>query len=133
MKRSRFALAAVLVLGSACAQVGMAQDGKSHDGNWVAQYPQRKNDNMLEAVVVLRGSTGTWNVTPPSVRAKNPCLGRDYPVTVVAASGDSIELAVHGSKALTGCSDLSVKLKRIDETTLEGLIDDTRKVTLKRQ
>jgi len=133
MKRSGFGLAAALVLGSVCAPVGMAQDSKPHDGSWVAQYPQRKNNNMLEAVVVLRGSTGTWNVTPPSMRAKNPCLGRDYPVSVVAESADSIELAVHGSKALTGCSDLSVKLKRVDEKTFEGLIDDTRKVTLKRQ
>ena len=133
MKGFQFAMATALVLSSTFGSLAIAQEKISLDGRWLAEYPRRNNATMLEAVVVLKGSSGTWNVTPPSVRARNPCLGRDYPIAVIAESAESVDLAVRGSQALTGCSDLSVKLKRIDDKTLEGLIDDTRKVTLKRQ
>ena len=134
MKRSARSMAA-LVLLSFCVPAGLAQEKKPHEGEWLAQYPPRNNPNniLLVALVVLKGSGGTWNVKPPSMRNKNPCLGRDYPVAVVAETADSVELAVYASKALTSCTDHTVKLKPIDDKTLEGLIDDERKVTLKRR
>jgi hypothetical protein len=124
---------AVGVLLALCALAAAAQEKKAYDGEWLAQYPTRNGNRVLEAVVVLNAAGGTWRIEPPTVRSKNLCLGIDYPVTVTQDSGESLHLSVQASKALTGCRDLSVNLKRVDDRTLQGLIDDVRKVTLKRR
>jgi hypothetical protein len=53
-------------------------------------------------------------------------------VTVVAYAAPDLKLRVDGSKALAGCPDFDVLLKRVDENTYEAQFDDGRRLKFSR-
>ena len=49
------------------------------------------------------------------------------------ASTDELVFKIMRSKSLKGCKDQIATLKRVNETTLQGELDDGRKLTLVRE
>lgn len=57
-------------------------------------------------------------------------IGLPAPIAIQHASPDELVFEVNRSKVLKGCKDNIVTLKRVNETTLQGELDDGRKLTL---
>lgn len=119
-----FALAALVSLSSIAQQTGPLS------GSWMAKCNTSSGIPRV-AKVVVRDDSGTWQ-TQASV-IDNMCVGRVMPLSVGKVEPDSFELSVAGSKALAGCEDWVVQMKRVDEKTFEGKWSDGRKVLLMRQ
>ena len=83
-----------------------------------------------EAVLQINGSAGTWE---QQIKVRNnPCVGREVSIAVTAVADTELEVHIFNSKSLTGCTDSTIKAKRVDGRTLEGTFEDGRKVTLVR-
>ena len=118
-----------VMLGMSFVFAALAQQNSPYDGTWRAKFTGERGTPEDAALVVNAGS-GTW--TNSRRRAADPCLGRTTPITVSRATGDELEFAVEGSKALLGCSDFIVSARRVDNSTLEGKYSDGRRISLVR-
>lgn len=109
--------------------VVQAQPSPGLDGKWLAKFSSPRGDPR-EAILIINGSAGTWE---QQIQARNnPCVGREVPITVTAASGTDLEVQILNSKGLAGCSDGIIKAKRVDDKKFEGTLEDGRKVVLVR-
>lgn len=82
----------------------------------------------------IAASEGTWRMSMlGSKGAKNPCLRRDFPVTVEARSATELFVDINGASVLKGCITTSGVLTSADGNTLEGALKDGRKVKLNRK
>jgi hypothetical protein len=125
VRRILISIAALFLFASAAAQ-----EPAPFDGKWLAKFSTERGE-AREAVLNVKGTSGTWQV---QTRARgNPCVGLEAPVTATVVSASELELKFHNSKALTGCTDNGAKVRRVDDKTLEGTLDDGRKVSLVRQ
>ncbi len=86
------------------------------DGKYKATW--ESNGKPFEAELVIEGNAGTWNAHAQNVR--NPCVGREYPIAVKTNSDEVILIDLLGSKALQGCPDTLLKLKRGEPGVLLG-------------
>jgi len=96
----------------------VAQQGSPLNGNWVAQFTAPNGMRVAAKVVIRDGHSGTWQV-----QGRNPnnnCVGLEMPVSVGKVEPDGFEFAVAGSKALAGCEDFVVQMKRADDKRFEG-------------
>ena len=110
------ALATALSSGSVTAY---AQDANSIDGKWTVKFTN-KAGNSYEAWLELKGASGQYQLSPHPQRGKSdPCDKVAAPVSV-GRSGEELVVIVKYSEALRGCSDRTIKLKKINEQTLEG-------------
>ena len=117
-----------LALGLVALQSN-AQQSNPYNGSWLATL---NNDRGVpeQYEVVVTELTGTWRAT--QLRAKNPCRGLTMPVAVTSATATDFEFSINGSKVLSGCSDLTVSVKRTNDKMMEGQVNDGRKITLVR-
>jgi hypothetical protein len=119
--------------GALLGSIAFAQGLNPYNGTWIAKF-QDKRGGAQEAELVVKDDGGTWKIwgTPRDTK-RNPCIGRDLPITVGLASAAGLAFRIEGSKALTGCPDGRVTLKRVDDKTLEGQFGDGRTLTLVRE
>lgn len=118
-----------LALVASVVLTSFAQQNNPYNGNWLAKFTT-SNGRPVEAEVIVKDAAGTWTRTD---RNRNPCAGLNMPIAVARATASEFEFSINGSKMLTGCSDVTVTLKRIDDKTLEGQNSNGRKITLVRQ
>jgi len=112
------------------AVAGFAQQPNPYNGTWRVEFASQK-DVVREGEVVIKDEAGSWQV----LRHKkgNPCAGREAPVSIQLATEVGLVFAVNASKVITGCKDQVVTLKRVDDRTLQGTMDDGREITMVRQ
>lgn len=134
--RKRYDMNTLKLLGLGGALLGsiaFAQGPNPYNGKWLAKF-QDKRGGAQEAELSVKDDGGTWKVWGTSRDTKrNPCIGRDLPITVKLASTEGLAFRIEGSKVLAGCPDGSVTLKRVDDKTLEGQFGDGRTLTLVRE
>lgn len=110
--------------------VAMAQEPNPYSGTWHASLEVQKGV-IREGTVILKDQDGTWDIT--AQKMKNPCVGRPSPIVIQRTSTDELVFEINRSKALKGCKDNIAIMKRVNETTLQGKLDDGRKLTLVRE
>ncbi len=113
------------------ASVAHAQEEHSYDGTWLAQYTSRNSGRAEEATLIIKGKVGTWQ-NRRGFRKGDRCIGLEFPVEVTRATATELEVNTYGSKVLTGCSDDTLALKRVDDKTLKGVRNESP-LTLTRQ
>jgi hypothetical protein len=133
------AIPAALLAGAfacACASASAQDAAPSYDGTWAATY-SNAGGREFGAELVLKGDSGTWRNFAgrgDAMLAKNnPCLMRDFPVTVRKSTADELTFFVEGSKAVAGCKDFTATLKRVDADTLDGTFGGAWKVHVARK
>jgi hypothetical protein len=117
------------LLASALSLAAYAQQPHSFNGTWKAQYTARSGA-AREGTVVITDTTGTWDMAVQ--RSSNPCVGRAYPISVTPLSASEVQIVIHRAKTLPGCKDSAARLRRVNDNTLEGEVDDLS-LTLVRQ
>jgi hypothetical protein len=105
----------------------LAQKASPFEGKWTGTL-QTAGGRGLPIEAVFDAAGGKWRIVASS--KENPCMNRDLPLTITNQSAVELVFALNGSKALAGCSDATIALKLIDTKTLEGAVDDGRKVRL---
>ena len=108
----------------------LAQSPNPYDGTWAVSFDGQRTAD-LEGTVVVKDGGGMWKVLAKS--RKNPCIGREAPITVKTASADELVFEINRSKVLTGCEDLTMKFKKVDGTTLSGKTSSGAVILLTRQ
>jgi len=119
------ALAALVV-----ADPAVAQTDNPFNGNWKISFDGTRTVD-LDGTVVVKGDGGTWDIVAQS--RKNPCLGREYPITVQKASGEELVFTVNRAATLTGCKDSTYTFRKVDDKTLKGELGDGRAASLTRR
>ena len=110
--------------------VALAEDQNPYSGTWHVNTVSNKGDPR-EGSVILKEQEGTWKINWMNV--KNPCTGIRAPIVIKDASADGLVFEILKSRALRGCGDYVATLKRVNEMTLQGELDDGRKLTLVRE
>lgn len=123
MNQTSVALFLSFILSSSA----FAQPANPYNGTWTVSFDGNKTAD-LEGTVVVDDGGGTWKVTARA--RKNPCVGREAPITVQTASPEELVFEVNRSKVLTGCKDWTMKFKKVDDKTLTGEFTDGRAVSL---
>ena len=124
-------ITAWLVIGTLLASPAvMAQEANPYSGTWRASVVNKQGETR-QGTVVLAGQEGNWDITYQNV--KNPCTGIRAPIVIRDTSEDKLVFEVVRSRSLKGCKDNIATLQRVNDTTLEGELDDGRKLTLTRE
>ena len=120
-----------LVIGPllACA-AAWAQEANPYSGTWQVSLVNNKGEHR-EGTVILADRDGTWDIEHQVL--KNPCAGIRAPILIKSVSADELVFEIVRSRSLKGCKDNIATLKRINDTTLQGELDDGRKLTLTRE
>ena len=118
-------LAAVL-----CTNSAIAQEPNPYNGTWRAEFETKKGSDM-EGTIVIKDQGGSWDMLGKA--NNNPCVGRAYPITVQQATAESLVFKINRAETLAGCKDGTVKLRRVDDKTLEGEFEKVRPIKLIRQ
>jgi len=84
----------------------------------------------VKGKVMLKDQDGTWDMFWQSTI--QPCAGIQAPIKIKRASTDELVFKIMRSKSLKGCKNHIATLKRINETTLKGELNDGRELTLVR-
>ena len=108
----------------------LAAETNPYRGTWHLSTVSKKGISR-EGTVVIKDQDGTWKTS--SISVKNPCAGILAPLVIKKTSSDGLVFEITKSKALRGCEDNIATLKRINETTLQGELEDGRKLTLVRE
>lgn len=113
------------MLAAACAAAAFAQQPDFHDGKWLVkiEFGTYRGD----ADVSLNGTTGTWQ-RRAGRRSDDPCVGREMPIVITRATPDELEYRIEASRALRGCPDADVKLKRNGNGAMEGVATNGAKL-----
>lgn len=112
MYRTSLALLLAFTLSSAV----FAQTANPYNGTWrvlLEGFPVPG----LQGTVVVKDDGGTYTMTSSS--RTDPCVGRGAPITVQVASPEELVFKVNRSQVLTGCSDFTWKLKKVDDKTVD--------------
>jgi len=121
----------VFVMLATIPTLALAQTAPPFLGHWSAKSVSRVSGAALVIDLVLADSGSTWTYTPIGGK-ENPCFKKSFPVTVIAQTDAEMKLQVDGSKALEGCPDFVVEMKRVDEKTYEAQFVDGRRLNFSR-
>lgn len=108
-----------------------AQTPGSLQGKWSGKT-QSQVGGELAVELVIAESNGTWRFIPRGTQRNNPCLGKDFPVSVISQSSAELSIEIKGSSVMQGCSDFSATLKSGDGKSLEGELSGGRHISLTR-
>jgi len=122
-------LSILIIAGLLGAAPAMAQEGNLYDGTWDAKMVNNKGETR-KGTVILKGQEGDWDFAWHNV--KNPCVGMRAPIVVQRATAGELVFLINRSKALKGCKDSVATLQPVNAATLQGSLDDGRKLTLSR-
>jgi hypothetical protein len=107
-----FALTSILLSSSV-----LGQTPTSYDGKWTVKWLTGAKGNPTEATLELNGSSGKFRQLQ---RGKlDPCLVVEAPVNA-EKSGDELLVTAKYSEAMKGCSDRTIKFKKVGDRALEG-------------
>lgn len=106
-----------------------AQPVNPYSGSWTVSFDGPKTAD-LEGTVVVKDDGGTWKVLARD--RKNPCVGREAPITVQTASADELIFEINRSKVLAGCKDWTLKFRKVDDKSLTARMTDGRTMSLTR-
>jgi hypothetical protein len=126
MTRALVALLAALL----ASEVALAQADNPFNGSWKISFDGARTVDVA-GTVVIKDDGGTWDIVA-QVR-KNPCVGREYPITVQKASADELVFTVNRAATLAGCKDSTYTFKKVDDKTLKGELGDGRAASLMRK
>jgi hypothetical protein len=112
------------------AATALAQQSNPFNGTWGVEFDSKKGA-AREGTVVINDQGGTWEVL--NHKKNNACAGRAAPIAIQRATDEELVFEISMSKALTGCKDKIATLKRADDKTLQGELDDGRQFKLVRQ
>lgn len=118
-------LMVVAVLLPARAQTG------PYEGTWHGAF-FGVNGAPRTGTVVVQGRTGEWKMDAES--RTNPCVGMAAPIALRDDGPDSLSIEIQRSKALAGCNDTVMHLRRNGVDGLVGTLNKrpfelTRKTT----
>jgi hypothetical protein len=120
-----------LVIGTLLASpFALAQESNPYSGAWEVNMVNNKGGSV-NGEVVVKDQGGTWDINWQS--QKKPCAGIKAPIVIQRASSDELVFEIKRSEALRGCKDHIATLKRVNDTTLQGELNDGRKLTLLRK
>jgi hypothetical protein len=85
-------------------------------GKWKVTWEGAKK--ILQATLIIDGSGGSWQTLDHS--RVDPCVGKEVPIAIQSSSADAMTIKLKFSEVLQGCSDATVKLKRVDDKTIAG-------------
>lgn len=122
----RTCFAVVAIVG---ATVAFAQSEHTYDGKWKITFDGTRTVDM-EGTVVIKGNAGTWDMATRAVN--NPCVGRQYPITVQKATADELFFTVNRAATLVGCKDGTYSFRKVDDKTLKGEVGGGRPASLVR-
>jgi hypothetical protein len=125
----RVQLFALVVATGFCSNLFAQQTGP-FEGKWNGTM-QIGGGRSLPIEASFDTTGGKWRITVSN--RENPCMNRDLPLSITSQSQSELVFALNGSKVLVGCSDATIALKLIDNKTLEGAVDDGRKVRLTKE
>jgi hypothetical protein len=117
----------LIIVALLVSPLAIAQEPNPYNGTWHASLVTQKGISR-EGTVIINDQGGTWKIT--SKIFKNPCAGLQAPIVIQRTSTDELVFKIFRSKALRGCDDDIATLKRVNETTLQGELNDGRKLTL---
>ncbi len=123
MNPTSFAVVCALLM----AAPAVAQTENPYNGKWTIAFDGKKTVD-LEGSVVIKDTGGTWHIVAQA--RKNPCVGREYPITVTKASADELVFKVNRAETLAGCKDSTHSFKKVDDKTLQGEIGEGRAASL---
>lgn len=109
----RLCACAALILASPLALADVAQPFL---GKWSVEWHSSKR--TYQAVMVITETGGTWQTATQD--RNNPCAGREVPLQHDSASADSLNLTLKFSDVMTGCGNVSVKLRLDDKGQVVG-------------
>ena len=107
-----------------------AQTDNPFNGSWTISFDGKKTVD-LDGTVIINGTGGTWDIVAQS--RKNPCVGREYPITVQKATSDELTFTVNRAVTLVGCKDSTYTFRKVDDKTLKGELADGRAASLTRK
>jgi len=113
------------------APIASAQEANLYDGTWKTVLEGGKKGGNRSGLVVLKDRGGTWDIDW-SLK-NNPCAGIRAPIVIQRASAEELVFQIKRSEALKGCKDNIATLKRVNEATLEGALDDGRALTMNKR
>jgi hypothetical protein len=123
----------VCVVLAIYSTLALSQTTPEFLGRWSAKSVSPVSGSELIVDLVLAESGSTWTYIPGAGPVRdNPCFKKEFPVTVIAATAPDLKLRVDGSKALAGCPDFVVVMKRVDEKTYEAQFADDRRLRFSR-
>jgi N-methylhydantoinase A/oxoprolinase/acetone carboxylase beta subunit len=97
-------------------------------GHWTGTMVGNGGGTVPLEVTINNGS-GVWRMTPTSAGSrKNPCFGKDLPMTVQAVA-EGVVLEIRGGQVISGCMDQRANLT-LNAEKLTGALADGRPVTL---
>ena len=123
---------AIAILMLTMSTITVSEELDSYNGTWEVQMITGKGDH-LEGVVEIHQQEGTWKMYSECVRLKCPCKGLRAPIVIKETASDELVLNVLKSKSLRGCSDRTASLKRLEDGTLSGELDNGSKLVLKKK
>lgn len=104
----------LLIIGSSCL---CAQEVGQFNGEWMGSY-ENKNDKAQQAKLTITDQGGSWHVYQGG--RKNPCIKRDFPISVEHKSPLEILVRVSAAEIISGCDNSTLSLKLISPNQLEG-------------
>ena len=110
--------------------IAFSEEPHQYDGIWKIKMITAKGKTR-KGTLEISNQGGTWDIDHTNV--KDDCKGRPAPIEIEEASTEVLIFQVLKSRALRGCNDFTVNLKPINESTLEGESDNSRKITLTRK
>ena len=125
MYRTTLAVFATITLSATV----FAQAANPHNGTW-AILMEGFERAAVQGTATVKDEGGTWSTTISA--RKDPCIGRDAPITVQTASADELVFKVNRSQILAGCPDFTLRFKKVDDKTMKAELTGGRAVTLTR-
>jgi hypothetical protein len=122
-----------LLLSAACLLPALCSAQSKLDGSWAVSFSTR-DDETRQALVTIAGAAGTWTTLPqPGKEKRDPCVGRPFALTVMAAEPQRVLLEVAFAKQMPGCKDRTVTGEWVDASTVEGKLDNGKPVRMVRK
>jgi hypothetical protein len=103
---------------SEVSQSARSQDASELNGRWVANV-RALDGSTREVRITLENGTGTFKLLVKN--REDPCLGLEFPVSILEVTADGFEMMVRASRALAGCPDFRWKPRRAVAGGYEGI------------
>ena len=105
----------------------LAQSPNPFVGTWKVTWEQQTRGRGViqggtrdfEAEMIIAASGGSWKTLGVS-RSDDPCVGREVAIAIEKQTDDEIHVRLKFSEVAQGCTDSTVRLKRVDDKKLTG-------------
>ena len=107
-----------------CAHPAAAQevDASHYDGSWTVRF-KCPDGSACTARMVLKDFEGSWQDVQGSRASKRVCGGRKLPLSVQSSKLAHLAFTAWGDSVAPSCPTLSIFVKPVSATRLEGRYD----------